>query len=93
MILIDTIYFSAGSEGQQCCYNEEGIIVTGQLAGGSIDKVSPLVDFNMHIISDLLPYSFCCRGGSKCDNYYQLRPFTNDEAPPYRPIIPGSYVY
>lgn len=65
------------SEGSQCCYNEAGELVTGQPGGGSIDKMSPLINFNMHSMNDLLPYAFCCRGSAMtmCDTTYGARDF------------------
>ena len=66
--------FIINREGMQCCYNLDGNLVLGQPGGGSVDKVSPTIDYNMHTMDDLLPYSFCCRGGRRCDIYYEKRP-------------------
>ena len=63
---------STRSEGHQCCYDNSGDLVTGQPGGGNADKTSPLVNFNQHILDDLLPYVFCCRTSLTmvpCDRY------------------------
>ena len=55
-----------------------------------MDKVSPLMDFNMHSMNDLLPYAFCCAGGAMtCELYEKLRPSmaTGQE---YELPVPGN---
>ena len=83
--------FQTCSEGQQCCYGDDGALVTGQPAGGSVDIVSPFVDFNAHLMNDLLPYAYCCRGGQLCNQYDELRPSRLALAPPYELPVPGIF--
>ena len=75
--------------GHQCCYDEAGRLITGQ-GGGSIDSVSPLTNYTTHVMEDLLPYTFCCHGGRKCDLYEELRPSRLDNEPDYVLPVPGK---
>ena len=55
--------------------------------------MSPMIDYNLHLINDLLPYSFCCRGGNRCAQYYRSRPSMVEGAPEYVLPVPGTYTY
>ena len=77
---------------QQCCYNDNGVLVTGDLAGGHVEQMSPLVNFNAHNMNDLLPFAFCCRGSTnstKCDLYDVRRPSIIASAEAYELPVPG----
>ena len=74
---------------QQCCYNDDGVIVTGALAGGHVQQSSPLIDFNAHNMNDLLPFAFCCRGTGLCRLYEMLRPSMMASAEAYELPVPG----
>ena len=68
-------------------------VVTGQPGGGNADKTSPLVNFNQHILDDLLPYVFCCRTSLTmvpCDRYEDLRPSVLANAEPYELPVPAA---
>ena len=73
----------------QCCYGSNGSLVIGQPGGGSIDRISPLVNFNEHNMDDLLPYAYCCRGGRLCAQYDELRPSRLAQAPIYEFPVPS----
>ena len=80
---------------QQCCYDNNSVLVTGALAGGHVQQMSPLVNFNAHNMNDLLPFAFCCRGSipGRCDLYEERRPSFIASAEPYElpppPPLPG----
>ncbi len=88
--LILTLFCSPNENGpgQQCCY-EKGILVK-KPRGGSADRESPLRNFNLHILTDLLPFILCCKGTtSVCsDTYYQARPEGTEMG--YRLPVPGK---
>ena len=91
--IILLLIHSTRSEGHQCCYNNNGDLVTGQPGGGNADKTSPLVNFNQHILDDLLPYVFCCRTSLTmvlCDRYEDLRPSVLANAEPYELPVPAA---
>ena len=93
LLLLFYMYYTCSSkESLQCCYGEDGNLITGQTGGGSADKVSPMINYNLHLINDLLPYSFCCRGGNKCAQYYMLRPSMVEGAPEYVLPVPGMWL-
>ena len=84
---------STRSEGHQCCYDNNGDLVTGQPGGGNADKTSPLVNFNQHILDDLLPYVLCCHTSLTmvpCDRYEDLRPSVLANAEPYEPPVSAA---
>lgn len=78
--------------GQQCCYRENGNLVKGEPSGGSVDITSPNVNYNRHLINDVIPYLSCCKGqtgSTNCDVYYQRRPSGNEMG--YILPIPGTF--
>ena len=80
--------------GQQCCYRNNALVV-GPPGGGTVDLVSPDVDFIGHLIQDVVPYLLCCKAGkfSNCAEYYRHRPSDNGYPPPPLPSPPGiSYI-
>ena len=81
---------------QQCCYNDDGVLVTGDLAGGHVQQSSPLIDFNAHNMNDLLPFAFCCRGSmpenSRCNLYDEYRPSFLTSAEAYELPLSGIYM-
>ena len=84
---------SKGS-GQQCCYRENGNLVKGEPSGGSVDIMSPNVDYNRHLSDDIVPYLYCCKtaaGTSKCNEYYQWRPSGEERG--YVLPIPGTTLF
>ena len=89
MLLILLCSFSRNLVGHQCCYNEAGRLIIGQ-GGGSIDSVSPLTNYTVHVMEDLLPYAFCCQGGRECDLYDDLRPSRLEDEPVYILPVPGD---
>ena len=89
MSLPSLLYSSMDSFGQQCCYNAAGSLVIGQPGGGSGDKMSPVVNYNQHVLTDLLPYVYCCKSGLKCDLYYEQRPSGSEEE--YSFPFPGTH--
>ena len=83
-----------GGSGQQCCYRNNALVV-GPPGGGTVDLVSPDVDFIGHLIQDVIPYLLCCKAGifSNCAEYYRHRPSDDGYPPPPPPPPPGiSYI-
>ena len=80
------IYDSKNMEsGQQCCYSENGILLVGPEAGGTVDLYAPGQHFWNHQLHDVIPFIFCCKGlFSNCDNYYDRRPSDNGDG-----YVPG----
>lgn len=78
-----------GGSGQQCCYDNRGLLVTGPPGGGTVDRVSPDVSFWRHFTSDVIPFLLCCKAGifSDCDEYYRHRP--SDTGEQFEPPVPG----
>ena len=76
----------------ECCYNLDGYLVLGQPGGGSVNKVSPSIDYNKHIMNDLLPYAYCCRGGRRCETYYEKRPSAFTQSQYYSLLVAGMYL-
>ena len=78
-----------GGSGQQCCYDNQGVLVTGPPGGGTVNRVSPDVSFVRHFTSDVIPFLLCCKAGifSNCDEYYRLRP--SDTGTQFDPPTPG----
>ena len=79
-----------GGSGQQCCYRNNTLVV-GPPGGGTVDLVSPDVDFIGHFIQDVEPYLLCCKAGifSDCAEYYRHRPSDDGYPPPPPPPPPG----
>ena len=60
----------------------------GPPGGGSADSMSPRVDYNSHLLTDLAPYLLCCTGNfSNCAAYFLTRP--GGEEDNYRLPVPG----
>ena len=81
---------SGNSAGQQCCYDNNGDLTTNPKSGGTLDIVAPSISFIEHMIEDVLPFLYCCKG-KVMDNcreyYYQARP--SDDGSRYEPPNPG----
>ncbi len=75
--------------GQQCCYKSDGNLITGEFAGGSVDIMSPNIDYNRHISDDVVPYVICCQAATKCNEYYQWRPSGTERG--YALPVPGKH--
>ena len=89
-----TCHSENGGSGQQCCYNQNGSIVTGPPGGGTVDLVAPVdgESTKRHFEKDELPYFYCCWGiFPNCDAYYQKRP--SDDGSRYRLSVPGEEMY
>ena len=85
---------SVRGPSQQCCYDDNSVLVTGDLAGGHVQQSSPLVNFNAHNMNDLLPFAFCCRGSTipnntRCILYDERRPSMIASAEAYELPVPG----
>ena len=79
-----------GGSGQQCCYSENGMLIVGPEAGGTVDRYAPEQHFWKHQLYDVLPYIFCCKGlFSDCSAYYNKRPSDNGNG--YNLNPPGMY--
>ena len=63
--------------GGQCCYNENGQIITRGTGAGSDDRYHSGETFLKHQFHDVLPFLACCKAQSdpeRCDKYLQYRP-------------------
>ena len=85
LLLVDMLqcirlcYRDNQGSGQQCCYDNNGNLATGQPGGGTVDSYAPnnLTGSLNHLRNDILPYVYCCKGELKeytCDMYYKKRP-------------------
>ena len=76
---VTLMYSDNQGSGQQCCYDDNGNLVTGQPGGGTVDRYAPntFTGRLKHLRHDILPYIYCCRGDFKdytCDRYHKKRP-------------------
>ena len=78
--------------GQQCCYGDDGNIITGN-NGGTADLVAP-TNFKttlIHFLVDVVPWFLCCIGPFKdCSKYTSRRPVDDCSEWPERPP-PGLF--
>ena len=78
--------------GQQCCYSENGMLLVGPEAGGTVDLYAPGQNFWDHQFHDVIPFIFCCKGlFSDCSAYYDRRP--SDNGSDYVIDPPGIVLY
>ena len=86
---LGSLFFSSNDRsGQQCCYNENNLVV-GYPGGGSVDQVSADVNESQHFIDDILPFILCCKTEfPSCARYYERRP--SDNGSRYNPPPPGN---
>ena len=83
-------YRANSGSGQQCCYSENGFLLTGPPGGGTVDLVAPEVSRSRHFEMDVEPYIYCCKGVfSNCDAYYSKRPSSDGTG--YELPVPGTY--
>jgi len=79
----DNVFCSNNQDsGQQCCYDKNGNLLTGQPSGGTVDRFAPntFTGKLRHLRHDVLPYIYCCKGEFKdytCVKYYEKRPSDN----------------
>ena len=78
--------------GSQCCYDEDGDLITGPPSGGTVDIASPQGSvrcYLQHFFQDVLPSIYCCTGlFPDCQSYYQKRPSVPQTG--YVPLVPGN---
>ena len=77
--------------GQQCCYGENGNIITG-INGGTADLIAPTnwKTTIFHFLVDVYPWILCCTGRFKdCSRYTSRRPVDDCSDWPERPP-PGN---
>ena len=99
--LIVSVYFTSYRTkegfGNQCCYKNNGVLITRQTSGGSVVKVSVvgssqfdyLTNLIRHQFEDVLPRIYCCIGKrASCDTYYKRRP--SDDGSTYK-IYTGEF--
>ncbi len=83
------LFFCRGGHSQQCCYNNNGFLVTGPPGGGNVDLVAPDLRLLDHFLHDIIPCLLCCKAGlfSKCSTFYDRRPSDRgfDFSPPRPP--------
>lgn len=84
--------------GQQCCYRENGDLLTEARSGGTVNSVAPigLTNSVRHFYDDIIPAVFCCKGHidetmNPCSIYYEHRP--SDNGSRYNPPPPGMLSY
>jgi deleted-in-malignant-brain-tumors protein 1 len=79
--------------GQQCCYGDDGTIITGN-NGGTADLIAPTNWYTkiLHFLVDVYPWFLCCFGPFKdCSRYTSRRPVDDCSEWPERPP-PGMQV-
>lgn len=85
--MISCIYNRNCGAGQQCCYDGNGDIITGN-NGGTADLVAPVgweCTFE-HFKEDVYPWFLCCQGKFKdCGRYTSRRPVDDCSDWPQRP--------
>lgn len=77
--------------GQQCCYKDDGSIITGN-NGGTADLIAPTnwKTTALHFLVDVYPWILCCTGLFKdCSRYTSRRPVDDCSEWPERPP-PGT---
>ncbi len=62
--------------GQQCCYDEQGKLITSGPGAGTPDRRSPGINIGGHFYWDVYPYLVCKKAGM-LDDYISRRP--NDQ--------------
>lgn len=77
------------STEQECCYNDEGFLITGSPNGGAVKRVSKDVNRARHFVEDTRPFLLCCTGQTpNCGQYYGKRP--SDDGSRFNPPSPGQ---
>ena len=93
LLFLYSLFRENQNSGQQCCYGDNGNLLTGSQRGaGSVDRIAPVGQNGTlgHFRTDVLPYMFCCWGEfADCEAYHEKRPADNGEG--YRIIPPGMY--
>ena len=93
LLFLYSLFRENQGSGQQCCYGDNGNLLTGSQRGaGSVDRIAPVGQRGTlgHFRTDVLPYMFCCWGEfADCEAYHEKRPADNGEG--YRIIPPGIY--
>ena len=80
---------SVSGAGQQCCYNDNSLIV-GPPGGGTLDVESPEKSLWGHMGRDVLPWYACCSYSENCGKYYKTRP--SDDGSRYVPPRIGKFI-
>ena len=97
IVLSYHIFRNAGGTSNECCYDDNDILIFGSPTGGSVKKVSIVgstglnyfTDLINHQFEDVLPFIHCCKGTlPNCRAYYDRRPSDNGNA--YVPPQPGK---
>ena len=89
------IYFRDFNPGQQCCYGDDGNIITGT-NGGTADLIAPTnwKTTPVHFLVDLVPWFLCCSYLASpykaCSQYISHRPVDDCSEWPTGPP-PGIY--
>ena len=87
--MINIVYLLCrGGHGVSCCYNNDGILVTGPPGGSSSQLVAEQVDAEGNLREDVLPFIYCCKGlFPNCAAFYERRPSGDGSA--FDPLLPG----
>ena len=87
--MIFIVFLSQRSgHGVSCCYNNDGILVTGSPGGSSSQLVAEDVDTEGNLREDVLPFIYCCKGlFPNCAAFYERRPAGDGSV--FDPLPPG----
>lgn len=91
------LHFRDDGEGQECCFDNSGLLLTGPPSGGTVDRFASRLLTNPwdHIINDIIPQIHCCRAptssDSTCQTYYTAR--RSDNCGAFNPAPPGKGSY
>ena len=97
IVLSYYIFRNDGGSSNECCYDNNGDILTEPTSGGSVKKASIVGSTGLNYFNDLinyqfedvLPFIYCCKGTLRdCRAYYDRRPSDNGGA--YVPPQPGK---
>lgn len=78
MHICNSLHSVTSGRGQQCCYDENGYLITGPPSGGTVDLWSAEISPSRHYQSDIEPFILCCKGQFQtCGLYYERRPSDN----------------
>ena len=88
-IRVDAKISQEGIGGQECCYDSNGLLLSGPSIGGSLEQWSPRVSWSNHHVYDIIPQIHCCyMNEDTCSLYYDLRP-SDDCSAFTQPSLPG----
>jgi len=69
------LWYRDTKNGQQCCYDEDGSLITDHPGAGTVLRTNILIDaLYGYFENDYFSYLVCCQEANKCNDYYKQRP-------------------